>query len=365
MSRVYIATSEQAYEQAQRNGHLPVYLYGIEPKDLSADEYVFVGPDAYKLMHEVRARGVPAHELSWWNTSVDVDRICDFHWELSAPASEVADWVPGQYLRCSIDGLGKFVRWRLPELVITAGPYSGGKSLFSQILVQDFVRSTGHPASIFAWEDSAEKLRAGFIRYRDTVMRDEGGDVVKTFLDKIRIAKIDNARDRLLSDYFDLAEYQARRFGTKFFVFDPWNEFDHQKHSRQSETEYVREVMKAARRLIDRNKIIANFNTHVSAEFVGSDGSIKPFKAIHSFGSSQFANKSDRSFCVMRTKNFSEDGSYHMLVRQDKVKEEDHPGQEAMGKRATMLFQYSHRSNTIYYDGNKSSDEAVQKIWRD
>lgn len=362
MKRAYIATTEQALQKAKEYGRTPVYMHDTREL-IEADEFVFIGPRAQEMMHERRSRGLPAEELSWFDG--EADAIRHFHSDRLWTAGEVPDWKPGEYKRCTIDGLGKFVRWRLPEVIVTAGPYSSGKSLFSQILVQDFVRSTGLPVSIFAWEDSAEKLRAGFIRYRDTVMRDEGGDAVETFLNKITLAKIDSSQDRLLSDYLDLVEYQAKRFGTKFFVLDPWNEFDHQKHSRQTETEYVREVMKAVRRLADKLSIIININTHVSAEFIGNEGSIKPFKIAHSFGSSQFANKADRGFCVVRTKKFSEDGSYHMLVRQDKVKEEDQPGMKAMGRRVTMLFRYSHSHNTIYYDGKKSEEEAVQKIWKD
>lgn len=362
MITVFIATSQEAYQRAKQQWDAPVYMHDSQER-IEADEFVFIGPRAQELMLDRRSRGVPAEELSWFDSEANVIR--HFHSSRLWSAEEVPEWKPGQYRRCNIDGLGKYVRWRFPEVVVTAGPYSSGKSLFSQILAQDFVRSTGLPASICAWEDSPEKIRAGLVRYRDTVMRDEGGDAVESFLGKFQIAKIDSSLDRYLSDYLDLVKYQAKRFGTKFFVLDPWNEFDHQRHQKQNETEYVREAMKAIRRLTDELQIIVDLNTHVSAEFINNDGSIKPFKIAHSFGSSQFANKADRGFCVVRTKRFDENGDYHMLVRQDKVKEEDQPGMEAMGKRVTMLFKYSHRSNTIYFDGNASADEKVQGIWRD
>lgn len=358
MKRLYIATNSEEYLKYDQAGLSVVQLDFTKP--LEADEFVFIGPGAREAMLEFRARGVAAEELSY----VHEGKIRHFHWDLYSSADMLPDWKPGQYKPCGIDGLSKVVRWRFPELIVAAGPYSGGKSLFLQILAQDFVRATSLPASITAWEDQGSRIKAGLIRYRESVMREEGEEFKKNFLSMFQIAKIDSSRDRLLKDYMDLVEYQAKRFGTKFFVFDPWNEFDHQKSQKQNETEYVREVMKDFRRLVDKLSIILALSTHVSAEYIGNDGSIKPFKIAHSFGSSQFGNKADRGFCVMRTDKWAEDGETHMLVRQDKVKEEDQPGMDAMGKRATMLFKYYPSHNTIYYDGKASSEESVQKIWR-
>lgn len=361
MTRVYIATTPQALEKAKHYGQQPCFAID-HPEAIEADEYVVVGEGAKAAMEQLRARGLAPHELSWFDGETETLR--HYHWDLYGSAQEIENWRPGQYQRCGIDGLGKVLRWRQSELVITAGPYSGGKSLFTQILAQDYVRMTGEAASICAWEDSGPRIKAGLIRYRDTVMQTESDKIRDGFLGKFHIAKIDSSKDRYLSEYMELVRYLVKRFGVRYHVFDPWNEFDHQRHAKQNETEYVREVMKAFRRLVDELRIIMNITTHVGAEYIGNDGSIKPFRVAHSFGSSQFANKMDRGFCVMRTDKWAEEGESHMLVRQDKVKEEDQPGMEAMGKKATMLFKYHSPNNQIYYDGKMSAEESVQKIWR-
>lgn len=319
------------------------------------------------LMKEMRARGIPPEQLSYQ----DGDKVRDFYWLEQRLIREVEEPKDQKFLRCGIAGFTHALRWRLPEVVVVAGPYASGKSLFAQVLAQDFARMHSAGVSLTCWEDQADEIKAGLIRYRDTAMQREGEEFRSNFLDLFRVTTVPASQDRKISEHLDRMRYQAKRFGTKFFVLDPWNEFDHEKSSKQSETEYVREVMKAVRRLADELKIIVLITTHVAAEFIGNDGSIKPFRVAHAFGSSQFANKMDRGFCVIRTDKWGP--QTHMLVRQDKVKLEDRwtgvgeerrKIQERMGNKGTFVFEYSAETNSLYWDAEISNREDVQKIWR-
>ncbi len=367
MTRVYVTDDQKTYDRL-KIGQLKVCLFSALA-DVEADEFVAVGPNFMSLMANMRAAGIPPEYLSY-DDGVDIK---DFYYADQKPIWDIQEPTDRKFLRCGISGLTHHLRWRLPEVVVVAGPYSSGKSLFAQILAQDFARVHSAPVSLTCWEDEADEIKAGLIRYRDTAMKQqhEGDQFREMFLDLFRITTVPSSADRKLSDHFDRMRYQAKRFGTKFFVLDPWNEFDHERARQQTETEYVREVMKAVRRLADELKIIILITTHVSAEFIGNDGSIKPFRVAHSFGSSQFANKMDRGFCVIRTDKWGP--QTHMLLRQDKVKLEDRWAgsgderrkiQERMGNKGTFVFEYSAQTNSLYWDADISKDESVQKIWR-
>lgn len=360
MSSVYVATDEETFNRIVGQANRPVVRFGDTSAE--ADEFILVGPNAFEKMHELRARGLPPTALKYFGD--DSDRVRHFHWDKIKKLSELPPTLPGKYHACGISGLKRVLRWRYPELIVTAGPYGSGKSLFGQLLAQDIAETQGVPVSLCCWEDQAEDIRDAVMRHRDTAMARAGDEVQSKFFDLFHIATIPPNQDRFLSDYLDLVEYQAQAFGCRHFLLDPWNEFDHQKHSRQSETEYVREVMKALRRLVDRLKIQINIVTHVSAEYINPDGSLKPFRVAHAFGSSQFANKMDRGFCVLRSNRWAEEGESHMIIRQDKVKREDKPGYDRMGRKATLAMVYNDSTHSLYFDGKVTADEELQKIWR-
>src|SRR5688572_32745370 len=103
----------------------------------------------------------------------------------------------------------------------------------------NFVKANDEPVLFCCWEDQEEEIVAGLDRFRNTVLRDHG--LHHEFLTRFHIVRVDPEKDRFMKDYIDLCEYYNKRFGVKHVVLDPWNEFDHQKSVKQTETEYVRE----------------------------------------------------------------------------------------------------------------------------
>lgn len=245
-------------------------------------------------------------------------------------------------------------RWRLPELVIAAGPYGCGKSTIMQILAAHFAngagRELGSGALLCAWEDHEAELK----RNASLFAKAHG---VNDLLDKIHYVKRNPEDDRLISWYSELVVYHNKRFGTRFFTLDPWNEIDHVKDMRQSETDYVREMMKSFRRLVDKLQIILIIATHVPAKMIAGDGSIEPFKISNAFGSSQFANKADRGICILRTKKFDKKHG-HSIIRLDKSKIE-----QRMGKKGTVAARFNAQNFTLEYDSEATGQ--VQDIWKD
>jgi len=259
------------------------------------------------------------------------------------------------------------MHWRLPELTLIAGPYAAGKSLFAQILAQDFVARNDQWASLTCWEDQVDEIRDGLVRYRDSTI--VPAQMKSEFLSRFRLTIVDDDTEREISKHFERIEYENKRFGIKFFVLDPWNEFEHRKADRQTEGDYVINVLTAATKLCNRLRIIIVLTTHVSAEFISHGEGFKPFRLAHAFGSSQFGNKVHRGFCIARTRKWN--ALSHMIIRQDKVKLEsiiqtDSEGRSIihkarMGYPDTMAFIYDPMVNTIHHDGQASV--SAKEAW--
>jgi hypothetical protein len=134
--------------------------------------------------------------------------------------------------------------------------------------------------------------------------------------------------DRLIDWYCELVEHRCRskRHAARFFIFDPFNEHDATRAPNQTETQYVGEMMKKFRKMVDRLGIILIVVTHVSAKSYDESGAIKPFRVANASGSVQFGNKADRGICILRTNALGEkaslDAEDHMVLHFDKFKDE-------------------------------------------
>jgi archaellum biogenesis ATPase FlaH len=249
--------------------------------------------------------------------------------------------------------------WRLPELGIVAGPYTSGKSLWLQQLAFSFVVTNGDlldtGALICGWEDDPSWMHLSLNGFAGGYERHHGLD--PDWRHRVDYVRRPADADRLVKWYIDLVAHHHAKFGTRFFTLDPWNEMDHVKDIRQIETEYIREMMKEFRRLVDKLQIILIIATHVPAKMIRGDGSIEPFRIAHSFGSSQFANKADRGMCVVRSKKFEKEVG-HLIMHLDKSKVE-----KRMGTKGTIAARWNERDGWFDYDANVTAE--VQDIWKD
>jgi hypothetical protein len=184
------------------------------------------------------------------------------------------------------------------------------------------------------------------------------GSDAKWLLDAIHYVCRPASEDRLIPWYMDLVRFYVRSFNTRFFLLDPWSEFDHVKPASQSETDYVRDMMKLFRRLVDELQIILLVVTHVPAKYVGGDGTVEAFRIAHAHGSSQFGNKADRGICVVRTRAFESERG-HLIVRFDKAKIE-----RRMGRKGTVALKYDEDNHTITYDAAVTNEKAVREMWK-
>lgn len=339
-------------------------LGNLEIKNLDNADRIVAASKA--IANELVRRGVKTHKISY-----GFDAPKHYMWDDVTTLADLPDEDDFPVYKSGFGFLDKNLGWgwRIPELNVIAGPYGSGKSTFGQILAAGFVAGAGRElrsgALLCSWEDIASEVKRNFRLYGEA-------HGVADMWDRISFVRRPAAMDRLVSWFMELVEYHFRRYGTRFFYLDPWNEMDHRKDTRLSETDYVRDVMKDFRRLVDRLGIILNIATHVSAKVIRGDGTIEPFRIAHAFGSVQFANKADRGMCVLRSKRIQaplnmngkpsgEPIQYEngfLIARLDKSKIE-----RKMGRRGVVACRFD--PNRFCYEYDANATKYVQDIWRD
>ena len=285
-----------------------------------------------------------------------------------------------------------YLRWTLPEFVVVVGPYGSGKSALAQMLACDFAdtagRELGATASICAWEDQDWRVKRNIERFSasrdaDEQMEDVGGRN-DYLLQNVRHITLPATESRSLAWYFQRCELQMRRYNTRFFVFDPWNEFDHVRDPGENETEYVNKACRELRAFSDSNGVNMVLVSHVSGKSFNDDGTIKPFRVAQTHGSSNYGKKCDRGICVMRTKQFQSGIAYNppvrnpgesegdyatqcksslerhqdrMVIRFDKSKDE-----ETMGEVGVIAVKFDRDGMSITHDPMASSE--AEALWK-
>lgn len=368
MSRSWLTDSDEVYRLLTDNKQPVFRLSDLGQAPLSDGEVIVVaaGDRAKEQAISLRERGIAAERLSYVDIQPEddlLDRMRNpkhFFWDDVCWLSELENTQEGMtLLEPGLPMLGSW-RWRVPELCVLAGPYGCGKSTLGQILAAHFVRLHGDThgrAMLCSWEDLSAEVFNNMQRFGES-------HGIRDMTSKVAFVRRNASEDRLVSWYMDLVRYHRKRYGTRFFFLDPWNEMDHIKDVRQSETDYVRDIMKETRRLVDEEQIIQIVATHVSAKYVRGNGEIEPFKIAHSFGSSQFANKSDRGICLVRTKTYDQDTRSepgtggHAVIRLDKSKIE-----QAMGKKMTVAARFDYRAFDYRYDPHVTSE--LKDVWKD
>lgn len=298
------------------------------------------------------------------------DRAVDAFWAEERPFSEWTFPEVKQGVSSGIHFLDEHLRWTdAGELVIVAGPYGSGKSSVTRLLAMSWAdhvgRHTGQSVSICGWEDRGEIVKREVARYA------LGGDVdrltsdqyrrLADMQDRVRWTQRIEGEERLLSWYAAMVEHRATKHNVGFFIFDPWNEHDAQKDIRQTETDYVRDMMKEFQAMARRLGIIIVIVTHVSAKLYDEKGGIRPFRIAHAAGSSAFGAKATRGICVLRTtdlREMSDTGAGdHTILYFDKNKVE-----ETMGSRGPVACLFDPTRMRLHQDVGATMH--VRTIWR-
>ena len=305
------------------------------------------------------------------NPRQDIEtRAVDAFWAEERPFSEWTFPEVKQGVSSGIHFLDDHLRWTdAGELVIVAGPYGSGKSSVTRLLGMSWAdhvgRKTGQSVSICGWEDRGEIVEREVARYA------LGGDVLQPnstqwkrladMRERVRWTQRLEGEERLLAWYAAMVEHRATKHNVGFFIFDPWNEHDAQKDIRQTETDYVRDMMKEFQAMARRLNIIIVIVTHVSAKLYDEKGGIRPFRIAHAAGSAAFGAKATRGICVLRTSDLREvsdtGAGDHTILYFDKNKVE-----EQMGVRGPVACLFDPSKMRLHQDIGATMH--VKTIWR-
>lgn len=364
MTRTWLTALPSLRDELREVNESAWLLSEAEQADLSASEIIVVayGDEAKDAALGLASRGIDEIKLSYVDLQKGdsfLDRIGKpkhLHWD---DVTSVDDLDCDDDFQVYPSGLGFLDSnlgwgWRLPELVVLCGPYGCGKSTFGQILAAEFVhgagRGLGSGAMLCSWEDLGSEVKRNMAMFAKSR---QAPDIGK----RIHFVRRKAAEERLVPWYMSLVRYHKRRYGTRFFFLDPWNEMDHQRDPRQLETDYVKDIMRQFRDLVDQENIIIIIATHIPGKYIKGDGSIEPFKIGHAFGSSNFGNKADRGICLARTKKMDPNRG-HAVIRLDKAKVE-----RKMGRKGTIAAWLDEKEFRLHYD-SYATDE-VKGIWKD
>jgi len=233
--------------------------------------------------------------------------------------------------------------FRRRELVVVAGPYGCGKSTLMQYLGFHWCRGPGAvyeagsdkvglyrkiPVWFCTWEDDAVEQRVQAERFAASHAATVPGHrhvSAEDLLDMVLYTRPEFNLDRDLTWYVMRARHMAQKYGTNYFVLDPWSEFDHVMDHGENETQYVKRIMKVLGKLSTELNAVFVVVTHITKSKYSDDMGVKPFRVADSMGSVQFGSTATRGLCVVRTSVLTGNDD-HMVVYFDKVKIERNMG---------------------------------------
>ena len=97
-----------------------------------------------------------------------------------------------------------------------------------------------------------------------------------------------------------LARACVTRFGIRGLVIDPWNELEHQRPDRMSETEYTSQALTKLRRFTREHDIHTWLIAHPTKLQKGADGQYPVPTPYDVSGSAHFRNKADMALAIWR-----------------------------------------------------------------
>jgi len=391
MTYTFVLEDDRLLVRARENG-----LNAIKkpaPDDLVTDLegviIVMADNEAQKIAQELADRGRDETMVEWIDGSEyegGVDALLDAGIELIAPESRdlyfeeirslkhaEADASMQDRITVGPDWAERNIILRRRELIVVVGPYGCGKSTLLQYigihwcLGQGARYEEGHPKVgqirekpvwFCTWEDDPMEQKDQILRFF-TKGRCQEADAAQLaeadqICDMILHTRPEKDLDRNFEWYSNRAQYMHKKFGTNYFVLDPWSEFDHNMQKGEQETQYVKKVMKELNKLSVKLNAIFVVVTHITKSKYSDDMGIRPFRVADAMGSVQFGSTASRGICVQRCSTLAGNGD-HMVVYFDKVKIE-----RDMGKaREVIALTYDPNRHELYQDLDATMDAAA------
>lgn len=219
---------------------------------------------------------------------------------------------PGLFL--GWESLARFYRPKEGEVTTITGMPQHGKSFFANHMMIRFAQLYDWRFAVFSPENYPLERYVSFLVSQHTNQPFVGPNRMtqhtlweaQAFLeDHFSFILPDEDDDTpSLRRILDLARIQVERHGIHGLLIDPWNELDHERPARKTETEYISECLTQIRRFARRYRVhcfIVAHPTKMKKETAGKyEKKFPPPTAYDISGSANWYNKPDNILCVWR-----------------------------------------------------------------
>ena len=213
---------------------------------------------------------------------------------------------PLQTFTTGFPALDDHLRPHFPGLMVVTGAANQGKSTWTMQLVSHFAMNQGYKIGVCSLEMEvrpfvAEALMAPLIRKpRDDWDED---DIAKgnAFLLEHFCFIAPDPEDEAPHDIdwlLERAKIAVIRHGMRVFLFDPWNDVDHNRDPRETQTEYVGRMLVKIKRFMRRYGVLVIIVAHPTKAGAAKGPSEVGLYDISD--SAHFANKADFGIVVSR-----------------------------------------------------------------
>lgn len=218
------------------------------------------------------------------------------------------------------------------QMTVVTGVPGSGKSEFLDALMMNLVMRENWTFAVFSPENSppahhfsklAEKYHQKPFAEGPTprMGRDEFIAFLTWAQDRIQLINLEEPN---LGAILDLAQQLVRRLGIKGLILDPWNEIEHSRPDKLTETEYVSICLGQIRRFA-RNHDLHVFVVAHPKKMYRENGEVPIPTPYDISGSANWFNKADNCLTVSRDKN-DDTSPVQIHVQKVRFKEIGHLG---------------------------------------
>ena len=219
-------------------------------------------------------------------------------YEHGMPATEKTGWA----------SLDPFYSVRAGEMSVVTGIPGHGKSEWLDALMVNLAKGSGWRFGVFSPENQPLELHAAKLaekakgkpfaeHQKNRMTGDELDDTLKWLNDRIAFIL---PEEPTLEAILTLAKALVYRNGIRGLVIDPWNEIEHARPERMSETEYVSQSLSKIRTFGRQNGVHVWIVAHPTKLIKGKDDMYPVPTPYDITGSAHWRNKADNCLAVWR-----------------------------------------------------------------
>lgn len=230
------------------------------------------------------------------------------------------------------------------EMTVVTGIPNSGKSNFMDALMVNLAREHAWSFAVFSPENQPvqnhiSRLMEKFAKqpFRPGPTPRMSHDRMREMLDWIdfhfAFVLSDNEDEWTIDHILKCAAALVRRRGIRGLVIDPWNEIEHMRPDRMTETEYVSACLKKVRQFARKHQIHVWIVAHPAKLYRDKEGKYPVPTLYDVSGSAHFRNKADNGLVVWRD---LADPTQPVEVHVQKIRFRE------VGKLGVAKFKYDH-----------------------